>query len=62
MNIRTVAEMPTVRQNVHESLFRSYHLVQLVKEMLQDGVPPKTVLMLIESLESWPDAQSGAQP
>lgn len=62
MNLRTVAEMPRVRNNMHESLFRSYHVLGLVKEMLQDGVPPKTILMIIESLSNWPESPTPGAP
>lgn len=36
---------------VHASCFRSYQLLELVKEWLAEGVPPKVVLELIAHLE-----------
>ena len=38
----------------HESVLRSYHIVQLVKRMLKDRVPPDYILGLIEFCENDP--------
>lgn len=36
---------------LHESLCRSYHIVEKVKELLQIGTPPTVVLEMIELME-----------
>lgn len=35
----------------HESLMRSYHIVQKVKSMLELGTPPEVVLDIINDME-----------
>jgi hypothetical protein len=35
----------------HESLLRSYHIVQKVKDMLELGTPPEVVLEIINDME-----------
>ena len=36
---------------VHASCFRSYQLLELVKEWLSEGVPPRVVLELVAHIE-----------
>ena len=50
-SIFTVAKAPIVIDNNHESLYRSYHILRLVKQWLKDGVPAKTILQLVEEIE-----------
>ena len=60
MTIFEIAEMPTSlsREYVlkspavgwHESLLRSYHVVQKVRELLQKGTPNEVTLELIETM------------
>ena len=37
---------------VHESIFRSYHILEKTKELLAQGVPAPVVLDLIAYMES----------
>ena len=37
---------------VHESIFRSYQILELVKDYLRRGVPSDVVLEIIEELEA----------
>lgn len=47
-----LASMPTVLDNKHESLYRSYHTLQLVKELLEKGTPGEVVLAIIGEVEN----------
>ena len=46
----------------HESLMRSYQLVQHVKGWLRDGTPPNVVLELIEHVEAALDPKEEPRP
>jgi hypothetical protein len=48
MNLKEIAEMPTVVANVHESCYRASALLQ---EMLTAGVPGLIVVRLINEIE-----------
>ena len=50
MNPFDVASRPTVINNTHESLFRSYHLLALVERWLADGVPAPVVLEWVAAI------------
>jgi len=60
MNIRGIMDMPTkidldvsVGSKVwHESVTRSYHIVEKVKELLVLSTPPEVILELIELMQS----------
>lgn len=54
--LREVMEGTT---GLHESLFRSYHLLQKVKELLRAGVPAELLLEIIEDLEEDEQSVSG---
>jgi hypothetical protein len=43
MKIEEVNQMATVLNNLHESLFQSYHLVNLVMEMVNRGDSKETI-------------------
>lgn len=51
MDLFEIVNFPTVVENNHESVLRSYHILQKVKDYLQDGVPHKVILEIIEELE-----------
>jgi hypothetical protein len=59
MNILDICMIPTTHSNVHESVYRSYHIVQKVKELLQVGTPATVILELIQTME---DAVPGRIP
>ena len=44
-------ELPTSYENLHESMVRSYHLLEYVKTMLKRGDSKETILEIIESVE-----------
>lgn len=52
MKLFEIAKVPTVVDQSHESVLRSYHILQKVKIYLQEGVPPKVILEIIAELES----------
>ena len=62
-NLSVIHKMPTTTDelqiinyftlgNTHESCFRSYHILQTVKEMLKDNEPRETILSAIELMEN----------
>lgn len=50
-------KMPTVVNNLHESLFRSYHTLDLVCYLLAQEVPHKVILELIENIKNLPNVE-----
>ncbi len=46
-----VREMPTDRGNIHESVFRSYQTLRVVKEMLDRGDSSETIRAFIAFVE-----------
>lgn len=55
MNLFEIAKMPTVINQTHESVLRSYHILQKVKDYLQTEVPYKVILDIVDELESTKD-------
>jgi hypothetical protein len=49
-----IAERPTAFQNVHESVFRSWAVVSVVREMIADGWDRAAMLCLIDYFQSMP--------
>lgn len=52
LNILDIPENPTVINGVHESLYRSYHILNLVVALLEKNVPPEVVLAIIVELRN----------
>ena len=52
MKLIDIMNVPQTVGGNHESLYRSYHILQLVKNWLNDGVPSKVILETIYELES----------
>ena len=52
MTIAVIKSEPTVYKNVHESIYRSYQTLEYVKEMLLRGDSSKTILDIIEHIET----------
>jgi len=52
MKLLDICKLPTCIENSHESVLRSFQLLQKVKEYLQEGVPNKVILDLIHEVES----------
>lgn len=53
-NYKRIQRMPTVIDNVHESVYRSYHILETVLEMLRRGDSSETVLDVAEFLNEYP--------
>jgi hypothetical protein len=51
-SIQEIKSFPTVRDKVHESCYKSYQLLELVKEMLIRKDSHETILMVIEEIEN----------
>lgn len=43
-----ITQFPTVYNKVHESIYQSYQLLELVREMLERGDSNETILMVID--------------
>lgn len=62
MKIALIKELPSVigagpnSSRYHESLFRSYHILLKVKELLELGTPQKVILEIIEDIENAPES------
>lgn len=55
MTYTKIQLMPTTSEDsgkIHESIFRSYHILQKVKSLLALGTAPEVVAELIELMES----------
>ena len=37
---------------IHESVFRSFHIVDKIKELLKKGTPPDVLIEIIEDLQN----------
>lgn len=51
-NLIEISKYPTVHERVHESIFRSYHILNKVKEMISRGDSQQTISEAIELMES----------
>ena len=51
MKVSDIAKCPTVQDNVHESMYRSFQILDKVKYWLREGMPTKLVLELIDEME-----------
>ena len=49
--IKEIRSYPTVHENIHESIFRSYHILEKVKELLEKKTSGDIVLELINEME-----------
>jgi hypothetical protein len=61
-NISELPLLPTERNGIHESEFRSYHILEAVKDLLERKVPVDVVLdivCMIESVHDKPVSLSG---
>lgn len=57
MKVDEIRSRPTTYQrsdgsNCHESLLRAFHIVDKVRELLEQDTPPKVVLEMIELMEA----------
>lgn len=51
MLITEINKRPTVLDNNHESLYRSYHILEKVKWLLENNVASTVILELISDME-----------
>jgi hypothetical protein len=49
--ILAIKTMPTIYNNVHESIYRSYHTLHLVCEMLGRGDSAESIKEVISAIE-----------
>lgn len=59
MSLNEIRMMPTARPissdgAVHESIFRSYHIVQKVRELLEAKTPHGVILEIVTDLQNAP--------
>jgi hypothetical protein len=54
---REIQEMDTVKDKVHESVYRIYYIMQEVKGMLARGDSNETILKVIDMLDTGPNLQ-----
>ena len=54
----TIEEIPAGAARVHESVMRSYHILESVKEYLKLDTPPSVILEMIEVMEHEPMVES----
>jgi len=52
MKFSEICKMPSVRNNVHESVYRSYQILERVKEYLAKGYSAEMILEMIETMET----------
>ena len=52
MELKEIIKMPTVIDNTHESVYKSYQILNKVKEMLLRGDSQKTIIETINYLEN----------
>lgn len=52
MELEKIKEMPTVVDNAHESIYKSYHVLEKVRQMLEREDSKETILEIIEFLYS----------
>ena len=56
MKFSEIRKMPTTYDNVHESVFRSYHILEKVKELIEQKTPAYVMIELINDMQ---DLESG---
>jgi len=50
MMLEEIRELPTLSNNIHESVFRSYHILNKVLELIERGDSKETILEIVEDL------------
>ena len=53
--IKTLLEMPTVVNNVHESVYRAYHILRFVEWLLENGTPADVTIALMREAKRLPN-------
>ena len=52
MKIKEIMDYPEIVDNVHESVYRSFQILEKVKYYLSKNVPPEIVLEIIEEMQN----------
>lgn len=56
MQISDILKQPTSIGKNHESLYRSYHILEYVEHLLKENTPPSVILEIIAHLRTQPRA------
>jgi len=51
MKASEIKSLPEVFENIHESCFKSYHILNKVLEMIERGDSKKTIFEFVEHLK-----------
>lgn len=54
MDLRLIQLMPTTLDNVYESCYRSYHILERVLEMIERGDSKDSIFELVAFLKEYP--------
>lgn len=54
MKLQDIQNMPTTHDNFHESILRSYHILEYVLGMVERGDSKETILDVVEILQEAP--------
>lgn len=52
--VAALAGRPTVFNKVHESVYRSYNILQIVRNLLKAGAPTDVVLEILDAIDTLP--------
>jgi len=55
--IKEIKRFPTTFERVHESVFRSYQILEKVKELLEKNTAPDIILELVKEMEEEEEVQ-----
>jgi hypothetical protein len=50
MDLEQIKELPNTVNNIHESVFRSYHILYKVLELIERGDSKETILEIVNYL------------
>lgn len=54
MTLNEIQNQPTILEQIHESCFRSYHILDKVLEMIQRGDSTYTIFEVVKFLKEYP--------
>ena len=53
--LKDIIEQPQTFEKIHESIFRSYHALQYLIEMVERGDSKETIIEIINFIRNYPD-------
>jgi len=59
--ICAIQKYPTSIDHVHESLFRSYHILSLIEKLLTENVPGNITLKVMRELRDIPQLSTSSE-